>query len=148
MDMQALIKQKGLTRYRLSKLSGVPKTTVADICAGRSDIAKCSAGTVQRLAWALDCSMEDIMELETYPAATGLPKDRAYLECGLPGFLQASLDKMKEAWQKTDNGEEYTLWDCDFCELQSDINNAEVNGIISSEQAWYLREKYLRIERV
>ncbi len=148
MDMQTLIKQKGLTRYRLSQLSGVPKTTVADICAGRSDIAKCSAGTVQRLARALDCTMEDIMELESHPAVTGLPEDRAYLECSLPGFLQASLEKMKEAWRRVDNGEAYTLWDCDFCELQSDINNAEVNGIISSERAWYLREKYLRIERV
>ena len=29
----------------------------------------------------------------------------------------------------------------------TDINNAEVNQVISSEQAWYLREKYLRIER-
>ena len=39
------------------------------------------------------------------------------------------------------------LWDCDYCSLQSDINNAEVNRIISPEQAWYLREKYLRMER-
>ena len=26
------------------------------------------------------------------------------------------------------------------------INNAEVNQVISSEQAWYLRERYLRME--
>lgn len=38
-------------------------------------------------------------------------------------------------------------WDWDWCNLQSNINSAEVNGEISSEQAWYLREKYLRIER-
>ena len=48
---------------------------------------------------------------------------------------------------KVDNGEDYTLWDCDYCNLQSDINSAEVNQIISPEQAWYLREKYLRMER-
>lgn len=75
-------------------------------------------------------------------------EDRAYLECGLPEFLQISLDAMKEAWRKIDSGEKYDHWDCDFCLLQSDINNAEVNGVISSEAAWYLREKYLRIERV
>ena len=41
----------------------------------------------------------------------------------------------------------YHVWDCDYCNLQSDINSAEVNQIISPEQAWYLREKYLRMER-
>lgn len=31
----------------------------------------------------------------------------------------------------------------DWCVLNSNINIFEVEGIISSEQAWYLREKYL-----
>lgn len=78
----------------------------------------------------------------------GLPKDKEYFECGLPPFLQDSIDAMKAAWEKVDNHEEYWHWDCDFCDLQSSINIAEVEGMISSEQAWYLREKYLRIERV
>ena len=69
------------------------------------------------------------------------------MECGLPPFLKESIQKMKAAWDKFDRGEKYSLWDCDFCTLQSDINNAEVNGVISSEQAWYLRNKYLRMER-
>lgn len=82
-----------------------------------------------------------------YDQETGYPIDNSYLECGLPPFLQGSLEQMKKAWAKVDNGEEYTQWDCDYCELQTDINNAEVNLMISEEQAWYLREKYLRIER-
>ena len=40
-----------------------------------------------------------------------------------------------------------STWDLDFCELQSDINVAEVDEQISSRQAWYLREKYLGINR-
>lgn len=89
------------------------------------------------------------MELSSpYEPATGLPKDTSYLECGLPPFLQESLQAMKEAWRKLDSGEEYLRWDCDYCSLQSDINSAEVNQIISTEQAWYLREKYLRMERL
>ena len=28
--------------------------------------------------------------------ATGLPLDKSYFECGLPPFLQESLDAMKE----------------------------------------------------
>lgn len=78
----------------------------------------------------------------------GRPADNSYLECGLPEFLRESIAAMKDAWQKLDNGIEYLRWDCDYCNLQTDINNAEVNQIISTEQAWYLREKYLRMERV
>lgn len=84
---------------------------------------------------------------ELYDQGTGLPADRSYLECDLPPFLQESLEQMKETWDKMDNGGECIHWDCDYCDLQADINNAEVNLIISEEQAWYLREKYLRIER-
>lgn len=82
-----------------------------------------------------------------YDEKSGLPMDKSYLECGLPGFLQESLEQMKEAWRKRDAGENYLRWDCDYCSFQSDINVAEVNGLITSEQAWYLREEYLRIER-
>ena len=67
-------------------------------------------------------------------------------EQNLPEFLQESIQAMVSAWDKLDRGEEYYLWDCDYCSLQSDINSAEVNRIISPEQAWYLREKYLRME--
>ena len=78
---------------------------------------------------------------------TGLPEDKSYLECGLPEFLKESIEKMEDAWEKLDRGEKYLRWDCDYCSLQTDINNAEVNQMISPEQAWYLREKYLRMAR-
>lgn len=78
---------------------------------------------------------------------TGLPLDRGYLECRLPEWLYESISAMQSAWDKLECGEEYTLWDCDYCNLQSDINVAEVEQLISSEQAWYLREKYLHIKR-
>lgn len=83
-----------------------------------------------------------------YDDDNGLPKDKDYLECGLPDFLVDSVAAMKTAWEKIDRDEEYLRWDCDYCNLQTDINIAEVNGIISTEHAWHLREKYLRIERV
>lgn len=149
MDLNHMLEQKNMTKYSLSKASGVPKTTVMDICAGRSSIERCSAKTVQQLARALGCTMEEIMQLNPpkEQPSPGLPKDKSYLECGLPAFLQESLNAMKAAWKKVDNGEKYMRIDCDYCNLQSDINSAEVNGIISSDQAWYLREKYLRINR-
>lgn len=73
--------------------------------------------------------------------------DKSYLECGLPEYLQSSLDAMKNVWTILDAGGRHPYWDCHYCELQADINCAEVDGEISSDQAWYLREKYLRIER-
>ena len=81
-----------------------------------------------------------------YDENSGLPTDRSYLECGLPEYLKKSVEQMEKAWEKKEKGGYYS-WDCDFCELQSDINVAETEQEITSEQAWYLREKYLRIER-
>lgn len=147
MDFQTFLIQRNITKYQLSKISGVPKTTIMDICAGRSNIERCSAKTIWQLAKALECSMEDIMMLSDICDISGLPVNKGYLECGLPEFLQDSIRSMIEAWNKLDNGIEYLRWDCDYCNLQTDINIAEVNLLISSEQAWYLREKYLRMER-
>ncbi len=148
MDLQTYLDTHNITKYHLSQISGIPKTTIIDICTGRSEIARCSARTVQQLAKALNCTMEDVMALSSPGNIdVDLPTDRAYLECGLPDILQKSIEKMQRAWGKLDRGEPYLRWDCDYCDLQTDINNAEVNGIISPEQAWYLREKYLRLER-
>ena len=92
---------------------------------------------------------EDVTPVSScYDSNTGLPKDKSYLECGLPPFLIESIQAMVTAWEKLDSGERYMRWDCDYCNLQSDINSAEVNGGISAEQAWYLREKYLGLERM
>lgn len=148
MTLQTYLDRRNITKYHLSKISGVPKTTIMDICAGRSSVERCSAKTVQQLAKALNCSMEDIMALSDEQQETGRPADDSYLECGLPDFLRESVEAMKEAWKKLDDGQEYLRWDCDYCNLQSDINSAQVNQIISEEQAWYLREKYLRMERM
>ncbi len=65
----------------------------------------------------------------------------------LPKSLQKAIEDMEMAWAKVDQGEDCLSWDCCFCELQSSINSAAVNGVISSEAAWQLREKYLRMER-
>ena len=70
-----------------------------------------------------------------YDQETGKPLDQSYLECGLPDDLQASIQEMQKSW------------DIYWCNLNADINSAEVERIISPEQAWYLREKYLRMER-
>lgn len=150
MNLNEILQQKKMTKYRLAKISGVPKTTIADICAGRSSIDRCSSRTVWMLSKALGCSMEDLMDPDVRSGPDldpGLPEDSAYLECGLPLYLQESIDRMQAAWERKERGECYLRFDEDYCELQSNINCAEVNQEISSEQAWYLRGKYLGLER-
>lgn len=151
MNLQEYIDSRNITKYHLSQISGVPKTTVLDICSGKSSIHKCSARTVQLLAKALDCTMEYIMSLDTtvnnYDKETGLPKSKLYLERNLPPYLQSSLENMIASWKIIDNGGKDYHWDLNWSELNADINSAEVGNEISSEQAWYLRETYLRMKR-
>ena len=61
-------------------------------------------------------------------------------EYGLPKYLEESI----KAYVK---GKDTSIWDCLYCELQSDINVAEQEQEITSEQAWHLREKYLGLNR-
>ena len=145
------LSNENITIYHLSQISGIPKTTVIDICSGKSSLQKCSARTVQQLAKALGCTMEYIMSLDTidtgYDRKTGLPKSKKYLECNLPPYLQSSLENMIASWKIIDSGKKDYHWDMYWSELNADINSAEVEQEISAEQAWYLREKYLRMKR-
>ena len=61
MTIQDALKKKDMSIYLLSKISGVPYATVNDIVNGKSQLDKCSAGTVYRLARALGVSMEDLL---------------------------------------------------------------------------------------
>ena len=148
MNLQTMLTEKQMTMYRLSKVSGVAKTTVIDICSGKSSIGGCNADTVLRLSRALDCTMEELMQIDNadYDRNTGKPKDESYLEKGLPEYLSKSLSAMINAWKIKDSGKRDLHFDIYWCDLNADINSAETEQEISSEQAWYLRRKYLRME--
>ena len=134
MSLQTMLNDKNISMYRLSQISGVPKTTVIDICSGKSSIENCNAKTVLQLSRALNCSMEDIMQAAD---------SNNHYETALPKYLKDSLDNMKKAIKLKASGQKYLRYDCDYCEFQSDINTAEVSGEITPDQAWYLRSKYL-----
>lgn len=57
-----LIEQRNMTKYSLSKISGVPYATLNDICSGKTNLQKCSAETVYRLAKALQIPMETLLD--------------------------------------------------------------------------------------
>ncbi len=88
--------------------------------------------------------LENIHYTTSKDGCNMIDSEKDYLEYGLPTYLEDSKQKFIAGEEKYKQGD-YTLFDGDYCEFQSDINVAEVNGDISSEQAWYLREKYLGI---
>ena len=91
MTIQQILREKNLSHYQLSKKSGVPWATLADICSGKTTLSRCSAGTLMKLSSTLDIPMEQLITLtvEKPQMHGGKPTDRTYLEKNLP----ASLDK-------------------------------------------------------
>lgn len=65
MMINQLLTKAGMTKYRLSKSSGVPQTTINDICSGKARIVKCSADTLYRISKVLGVTMESLIESET-----------------------------------------------------------------------------------
>lgn len=142
MNINEILKQTGMTKYRLSKLSGVPHATLNDLCSGKSHIEKCSAETVYKLSKTLHVSMEVLIEesisRNNEMKAIQVVREESY-EYGLPEYLQYDLDAYKEALKHGSS-----ILDCLWGELYGSINIAEINdGIITPEHADYLRRKYL-----
>lgn len=57
-----LLEKKNITKYRLAKNSGIPYTTISDICSGKAQLQKCSAETIYRISKELGVSMESLIE--------------------------------------------------------------------------------------
>ncbi|MBQ4069613.1 MAG: helix-turn-helix transcriptional regulator [Lachnospiraceae bacterium] len=62
MYLNDLLEEKKMSKYRLAKESGVPQTTVADICSEKANIEKCSAETIYKIAKVLNVSMESLIQ--------------------------------------------------------------------------------------
>ena len=121
-----LLAEKKTTVYSLSTNSGVPKTTLTDIASGKADILECSGKTLLAISKSLHISIEELLSLEREEAKTLLP-----------GFLLDSISEYRKAIRKGS-----TLIDCYSDQLNSSINVAEVEHLISKEQANRLRARY------
>jgi transcriptional regulator with XRE-family HTH domain len=77
MQINELLAERGITRYRLAKESGVPHSTLKDICSGKAKIENCSGETLYRLARALGVSIETLL-------ADAM--ERRQLDSGRPAF--------------------------------------------------------------
>lgn len=65
------------------------------------------------------------------------------LEDWLTPDLRHSIMQLLSCEDRLARGIDDPLWDCYFCELQTDINIAEVEGYIPKHRADELRDKYL-----
>lgn len=62
MNINELLKEKKMSKYQLAKKSGVPQTTIIDICSNKAKIEKCSAATIYKISRVLDVSMESLVK--------------------------------------------------------------------------------------
>ena len=121
-----LLANKKTTVYSLSLDSGIPKTTLTDIASGKAEILECSGKTLLAISKCLNVSIEDLLSLEREETKTLLPV-----------FLLDSINEYRKAIRK-----DSTLVDCYSDQLNSSINVAEVEHLISKEQADRLRARY------
>jgi len=61
MDINEILKEKGMSKYTLSQVSGVPYATISDICSGKVKIEKCAAGTLYKIAKKLRVTVDDLL---------------------------------------------------------------------------------------
>lgn len=59
--INSLLKEKNMSRYQLSKLTGIPYTTVSDLVSGKADIRKCSVDTIYRISKVLGVTVDSII---------------------------------------------------------------------------------------
>lgn len=121
-----LLAYKKMTVSSLSAESGIPRSTLTDIASGKSDILECSGKTLLAISKSLNMTIEELLGLEREEAKTLLP-----------GFLLDSIVQYRKAIRK-----DSTMLDCYSDQLNSSINVAEVENLISKEQANRLRKRY------
>lgn len=128
MDMNDLLQQKNITKYKLSKISGVPYTTISEISTGKAKIKNCTGDTLYRLAKALNVTMEDLLadsmeyrqSFETYKSnICHMVKDMGDLD-----FIIDTLesDKIRKLFQKKWYPESlYLLAMVDYLSLENEL---------------------------
>ena len=118
--------------YKLSIISSIPQSTLNDIFIGKSNLYDCNGKTLLCIAKSLNISIEELLSLKQ-------EEYRPEYEKNLPEFLQDGIEKLKKAKRHKDS-----FYDCYLMEVNSSINVCEVEHIITSEHANYLRNKFLR----
>lgn len=102
MDFNKLLEEKNISKYKLSKESGVPYSTVCDISTGKSVLLKCSAETVLRISHVLGITAEELVGDISYPATNTGKSSSESKEKDKNKTLKSNKDKTKNP--KKDSG--------------------------------------------
>lgn len=132
MTLNDILLEKKYTIYKLSKETGIAKTTLFDIFSGKSNILDCRLRVILKLSIALNISINDMVNLDPILYNPAFEKN-------LPPFLQDDITFLKNKKNRLN-----PLYDCYLDETNSSINVCEVENLISKEQADYLRNKFLK----
>ena len=62
MNINKILNDKNISKYRLSKDSGVAYTTISDICNNKTQLEKCTVETVYHISKTLSIPMEELLE--------------------------------------------------------------------------------------
>ena len=63
MSLQKILDEQHLSKYKLSQITGIPKTTIMDLCSGKTDLENCATKTSFRIAKALGYSLDTLITL-------------------------------------------------------------------------------------
>ena len=128
MILNDLLAQENITKYKLSKISGVPFTTISEMTTGKTNIKNCTGETLYKLAKALDVTMEDLLadsmeyrqSFETYKSnICHQVKDMGDID-----FIISTLesDKIRKLYQKKWYSESlYLLAMVDYLSRENDL---------------------------
>ena len=81
MIVNELLEKEKMSRYRLSRESGVPMTTITDICSGKAELDKCAAGTLYKIAKVFGVTVDALLEnnkvktVDLYDSYDSLPEN-------------------------------------------------------------------------
>lgn len=64
MIIDDLLDNAKMSRYKLSRESGVPQATISDICSGKTVMERCAAGTLYKLAKVLNVTVDALLEAD------------------------------------------------------------------------------------
>lgn len=119
MIINELLKKANMSRYRLSKESGVPMTTITDICSGKADLDKCAAGTLYKIAKVLGVTVDSILD--------DMHKESMDFRCSFETFKSNTCHHVKD------------MGDLDF--IIETLESDEIRKLY--DRQWYRESLYL-----
>ena len=119
MIVNDLLEKENMSRYRLSKESGVVMTTITDICSGRADLDKCAAGTLYKIAKVLGVTVDSMLENNS--------EDKVDYRCSFETFKSNTCHHVKD------------IGDIDF--IVETLEADEIRKLY--ERSWYREALYL-----